>query len=32
MKKLIACLIVLALISGCAGVKDAINPYEENFR
>ena len=20
------------LVSGCAGVKDAVNPYEENFR
>jgi len=32
MKKMIAGLMVLALVSGCAGVKDAVNPYEENFR
>ena len=32
MTRILACLIVLALVSGCAGVKDAVNPYEENFR
>jgi len=32
MKRMIACLVALALVSGCAGVKDAVNPYEENFR
>ncbi|MGE4403256.1 MAG: TraV family lipoprotein [Desulfobulbus sp.] len=32
MMKIITCLAVLALVSGCAGVKDAVNPYEENFR
>ena len=32
MKRLFSCLLVLALVSGCAGVKDAVNPYEENFR
>ena len=32
MMRILACLTVLALVSGCAGVKDAVNPYEENFR
>ena len=32
MTRILACLTVLALVSGCAGVKDAVNPYEENFR
>ena len=32
MMRIIACLAVLVLVSGCAGVKDAVNPYEENFR
>ena len=31
MMRIIACLAVLVLVSGCAGVKDAVNPYEENF-
>jgi conjugal transfer pilus assembly protein TraV len=32
MRRILACLAVLVLVSGCAGVKDAVNPYEENFR
>jgi len=32
MTRILACLTVLTLVSGCAGVKDAVNPYEENFR
>ena len=32
MTRILAGLTVLALVSGCAGVKDAVNPYEENFR
>ena len=32
MTRILACLTVLALVSGCSGVKDAVNPYEENFR
>ena len=32
MKRLFTCLLVLTLVSGCAGVKDAVNPYEENFK
>ena len=32
MTRILACVTVLALVSGCAGVKDAVNPYEENFR
>lgn len=32
MTRILACLAVLVLVSGCAGVKDAVNPYEENFR
>lgn len=32
MKRLFTCLLVLSLVSGCAGVKDAVNPYEENFK
>ncbi len=32
MKKLLASILILLCVSGCAGVKDAVNPYEENFR
>ncbi|WP_319587931.1 TraV family lipoprotein [uncultured Desulfobulbus sp.] len=32
MMRIIAYLAALVLVSGCAGVKDAVNPYEENFR
>ena len=32
MKRLCICLLVLTLVSGCASVKDAVNPYEENFK
>ena len=32
MKRLFTCLLLLTLVSGCAGVKDAVNPYEENFK
>ena len=32
MKRLCICLLVLSLVSGCASVKDAVNPYEENFK
>jgi len=32
MKRLCTCLLVLSLVSGCASVKDAVNPYEENFK
>ena len=32
MKRMIACILILLCASGCAGVKDAVNPYEENFR
>lgn len=32
MKRFITCLLVLALASGCARVKDAVNPYEEDFQ
>ena len=32
MRKLISTLALLALVSGCSGLKQAINPYEENFR
>ncbi|MDD2467085.1 MAG: TraV family lipoprotein [Desulfobulbus sp.] len=32
MKRILACLAVLTLVSGCTGVKNAVNPYEENFR
>lgn len=32
MKRLFTCLLLLTLISGCASVKDAVNPYEENFK
>ncbi len=32
MTRILVCLTVLALVSGCAGVKDVVNPYEENFR
>ena len=32
MKNLLASILILLCVSGCAGVKDAVNPYEENFR
>ena len=32
MKRLCICLLVLSLVSGCASVKDAVNPYEETFK
>ena len=32
MKRLFTCLLVLSQVSGCASVKDAVNPYEENFK
>jgi len=32
MKRIFPCLLVLALVSGCARVKDAVNPYEEDFK
>ena len=32
MKRLCICLLALTLVSGCASVKDAVNPYEENFK
>ena len=32
MKRWCICLLVLNLVSGCASVKDAVNPYEENFK
>ena len=32
MKQLLTSVLVLFCVSGCAGVKDAVNPYEENFR
>ena len=32
MKQLLASILILLYVSGCAGVKDAVNPYEENFR
>ena len=32
MKRLCICLLVLSLVSGCASVKDAVNPYEDNFK
>jgi conjugal transfer pilus assembly protein TraV len=32
MKQLLTGILILLCISGCAGVKDAVNPYEENFR
>ena len=32
MKQLLAGILILLYASGCAGVKDAVNPYEENFR
>jgi conjugal transfer pilus assembly protein TraV len=31
MMRIFACLTVVVLVSGCAGVKDAVNPYEETF-
>ena len=31
MKQLLTGILILLCISGCAGVKDAVNPYEENF-
>ena len=32
MKQLLASILILLCASGCSGVKDAVNPYEENFR
>ena len=32
MKQLLAIIVILFCVSGCAQVKDAVNPYEENFR
>ena len=32
MKRIFSCLLVLALASGCARVKNAVNPYEEDFK
>lgn len=32
MKQLLAVIVILFGVSGCAQVKDAVNPYEENFR
>ena len=32
MKQLLTGILILLCVSGCAGVKDAVNPYEENFR
>ncbi len=32
MKQLLTGILILLCISGCAGVKNAVNPYEENFR
>lgn len=32
MKQLLSSVLILLCVSGCAGVKDAVNPYEENFR
>ena len=32
MKAMCVGLLALALITGCAPVKNAVNPYEENFR
>ena len=32
MKQLLAVIVILFCVSGCAQVKDAVNPYEENFR
>ena len=32
MKQLLTSILILLCVSGCAGVKDAVNPYEENFR
>ena len=32
MKRLCICLLALTLVSGGASVKDAVNPYEENFK
>ena len=32
MKQLLASILILLCVSGCAGVKNAVNPYEENFR
>ena len=32
MKQLLAVVVILFCFSGCAQVKDAVNPYEENFR
>jgi conjugal transfer pilus assembly protein TraV len=32
MKQLLTGILILLCVSGCAGVKNAVNPYEENFR
>ena len=32
MKQLLTGILILLCVSGCAGVKEAVNPYEENFR
>ena len=32
MKQLLTSIVIFFFVSGCAGVKDAVNPYEENFR
>ena len=32
MKQLLTSILILLCVTGCAGVKDAVNPYEENFR
>lgn len=32
MKQLLTGILILLFVSGCAGVKDVVNPYEENFR
>lgn len=32
MKQLLVSILILLCVSGCARVKDAVNPYEENFR
>ena len=32
MKQLLAVIVILFCVTGCAQVKDAVNPYEENFR
>ncbi len=32
MKPVLISLLILLFVSGCAGVKDVVNPYEEDFR